>query len=892
MEEIAYIANRLGHGLSRVVCPLCAHERRPAHQTVKTMTITVQDDHALYNCHHCLASGRVNLNEDQRNVIKFKKRERPLPTNKTLLPAHAEWLRSRGISDATMQWAGLYSVDTFIRDVGETSCVAFPYGHAAKLRAAHVKAFSCSGSPSSFFMQDKATHDAPLVVAEGECFPGSAEVLTRTGWVSLHEYQGDDILVPDGAGGGKFEKPLAVVRREYSGEMLEYRSGSLLMQATPNHRMSSLSTKGQRRKWRFSDGPASTSDVIERAVMVRGHGLGLTKDQITLCLAVSADASIDLRVTGARYVRFGLKKDRKIERLRNVLSRIGIAASDNPTADGHQSICFHIPAWVPGRMLPWSWVVDATLEEREFILAEMVHWDGNSVPNRNQHEYSSKYYENASWMQAMAHLSGRVSTIIHRSNAFGHWLKASVLHNKNSSSLQFFKKKSKSHSYTGVVHCAQTSSGLVLVRQSGSVYVAGNCDALALHTSGILNAVSVPNGAPAKVSNGKVTAKEDHAFRYVWSAKQLFDRCKKIVIATDNDEPGDALAEELARRIGKYRCWRVRWPSGIKDANDALTKLGAEAVADIVNAAEQWPVAGLYETDHYLTKVLDLYARGEGKGESTGIAALDKLYTIVPGQVTVVTGLPSAGKSEFVDHVMASMAEALDWRFAVCSFENPPATHIVKLLEKYRRTAFYQGKAQRMQEADVRRGMSWITDHFYWIEQADGAASNIDDIIERAKVAVMRYGVRGVVIDPYNYIDKPRDMAETEYVSELMTKLKQFAVGHEAHVWFIAHPTKLKRDESGRIPPPGGYEISGSAAWYAKADCGLTVHRGLQDCETEIHLWKVRFKWVGKQGMTMLAYDPETGRYTDGRTSRLQATNLPTPTVVDRTDEAWWQKEA
>lgn len=581
MDDIAYYAQRLPQGTSRIVCPLCSHERRLVHQRERTMSITVNGDHALYNCHHCQQSGRVNLDTEERNIIKFKKREVRME-KRSLLPAHADYLLGRGISKDTITWSGVHSADVFMRETGDTSCVAFPYGHATKFRAPHVRAFSCSGSPSTFYMQEKATHPEPLVIAEGEI------------------------------------------------------------------------------------------------------------------------------------------------------------------------------------------------------------------------------------------------------------------------------------------------------------------DCLSLHTAGFKNAVSVPNGAPAKVNNGKTSPKEDHAFRYVYSAKPIFDRCKKIVLATDNDEPGDALAEELARRIGKYRCWRVRWPQGIKDANEALTKLGADAVADLVNAAEAWPVSGLYETDHYLSKVLDLYARGEGRGESTGIAAVDKLYTIVPGQVTVVTGVPSAGKSEFVDHVIVSMAEALDWRFAVCSFENPPATHIVKLLEKHRRAPFYQGSSNRLKEGDVRLGLSWVRDHFYWMEQADGAPSTIDDIIERAKVAVMRHGVRGVLIDPYNYIDKPRDMAETEYVSESLTKLKQFALGHDCHVWFVAHPTKLKRDETGRIPPPGGYEISGSSAWFAKADCGLTVHRGPQECETEIHLWKVRFKWVGKQGMVMLAYDPATGRYTDGRAGRVQET----ATVVDRTDEAWWQKEA
>jgi twinkle protein len=39
----------------------------------------------------------------------------------------------------------------------------------------------------------------------------------------------------------------------------------------------------------------------------------------------------------------------------------------------------------------------------------------------------------------------------------------------------------------------------------------------------------------------------------------------RIVLATDNDAPGDALAEELSRRLGRERCWRVRWPTSRVD---------------------------------------------------------------------------------------------------------------------------------------------------------------------------------------------------------------------------------------------------------------------------------------------------------------------------------------
>ena len=69
------------------------------------------------------------------------------------------------------------------------------------------------------------------------------------------------------------------------------------------------------------------------------------------------------------------------------------------------------------------------------------------------------------------------------------------------------------------------------------------------------------------------------------------------MIATDNDAPGDALAEELARRLGRERCWRVRWPLDREDHAYArglagLPALeGGEEEAAAAAGAEGEPVA-------------------------------------------------------------------------------------------------------------------------------------------------------------------------------------------------------------------------------------------------------------------------------------------------------------
>ena len=112
----------------------------------------------------------------------------------------------------------------------------------------------------------------------------------------------------------------------------------------------------------------------------------------------------------------------------------------------------------------------------------------------------------------------------------------------------------------------------------------GEIDALSLWSAKV-SAVSVPNGAPSKISDRKIDASEDKKFNYVWEARDLFKRMEKIILAVDADEQGEALAEELARRIGKAKCWQVVWPTDCKDANDVLVKYGGDKLKEIIDSA-------------------------------------------------------------------------------------------------------------------------------------------------------------------------------------------------------------------------------------------------------------------------------------------------------------------
>ena len=395
------------------------------------------------------------------------------------------------------------------------------------------------------------------------------------------------------------------------------------------------------------------------------------------------------------------------------------------------------------------------------------------------------------------------------------------------------------------------------------VIVEGECDVLAMACAGIGNVVSVPNGAPQKVSERRVDPDEDKKYAYVWNAKEKIQNAQKIILAVDHDESGMALREELARRCGRAKCFSVDFPKN-QDANDILKGEGAERLREIVSKAQPMPLEGVYSADDYSQDLNHLYTQGLYGGVSTGIASVDSLFTIVPGQLSIVTGLPGSGKSEFIDQLMVNLAKREGWKFAVASFENPPALHIAKLSEKYISKPFFDGPTARMSKDEADQALEWVNDHFMFLEQRGGDTATIESILDRARQACMRWGnMKGLVIDPYNYIEQNRKVDnEHQGINELLTRLVMFARANDIHIWFIAHPAKMQSNMDGTMPVPKGMNISGSASFFAKADLGITVHLS-PDKTVEIHAWKVRFKWVGTTGKVELDYDVPTGTYSD-----------------------------
>jgi twinkle protein len=314
----------------------------------------------------------------------------------------------------------------------------------------------------------------------------------------------------------------------------------------------------------------------------------------------------------------------------------------------------------------------------------------------------------------------------------------------------------------------------------------GEMDAIALASVGI-RAVSVPNGAPQKVSDRDFNETEDGKYSFVWDAREKIEKAERVVFCRDMDESGNALVEELARRIGRAKCWTVTLPE--KDANKTLEVHGAQVLRDAVLSAKPMPLEGIYLPQDYDSPVLDLYKNGTVSGVSTGIESIDPYYTVMPSQLTVVTGFPGSGKSELVDQFCLNIAMSKGWRFAVASFENPPHMHIAKLAEKVvGKPFFHTDGRERMSEEERDYALDFLNNHFVFLQTHDGSSPTVQSIIERTKQAIMRLGVRGLIIDPYNYLDIGDSENETKSISKMLTEIVMFCQSHGVHCFFIAHP--------------------------------------------------------------------------------------------------------
>jgi twinkle protein len=382
------------------------------------------------------------------------------------------------------------------------------------------------------------------------------------------------------------------------------------------------------------------------------------------------------------------------------------------------------------------------------------------------------------------------------------------------------------------------------------VITEGEWDALAAIQSGFKRAVSVPNGAPQQA---KDKPEEEKRYQFLWRSKDLLDKVEQIIIATDGDGPGKILAADLAKWLGPERCKFLEYPADTKDLNEVLNLYGDLAVRELLDRAKPYPVKGLY-------RLADFPEPLPVTSVPVGIAGLDDHFALVPGTFGVISGWAGHGKTSLLMRMLANLMER-GVNLALGSFETMPRP----ILERRLRACLYRlgefsPKVEQHGPADelLAKRLSVIA---HTARDAD-TELDLDYIIELAKVAVLRDGIRLLCLDPWNEIEHKRgsDETETEYTSRAIRSLKRFALNYECAVWLVAHPRKPHSD--GNPKPPSLYDLAGSAHFANKADYGLIIHRDdMAGTQIEARTVKVRMGLPGKPGRVFLNWEQSLSDY-------------------------------
>ena len=377
------------------------------------------------------------------------------------------------------------------------------------------------------------------------------------------------------------------------------------------------------------------------------------------------------------------------------------------------------------------------------------------------------------------------------------------------------------------------------------IIVEGEMDVLALHEAGITNAISVPNGATLNANN----------LEYLDNCIDYFEDKQKIIIAVDSDAAGQALQSELVRRLGSETCYIATFDD-CKDANEYLIKYGKEALSNRISRAKPVPLENVTTFRDIEDEVTDFVRNGFKPGFQVGLENFDNIFSTYTGQFITVTGIPSSGKSDFVDQMVIGYNANYGWKTAYASPENTPTyLHAHKLMRKT-----WQG----MPGVEDIKTEKWdqiadhVNDNYFFI---DMERYTLDSVLRKGAELVKRKGIKCLVIDPFNKVrDNDASGDVNVYTLEYLSKIEIFAKKYDVLVMVVAHPTKMYKDAKGNIEEPTMYNIKGGGEWYDASYHGLLVHRNYEDKTVKVKVLKCKFQNLGENGAEChFKWEPASG---------------------------------
>ncbi|WP_375651144.1 toprim domain-containing protein [Bartonella sp. AA78NXGY] len=383
------------------------------------------------------------------------------------------------------------------------------------------------------------------------------------------------------------------------------------------------------------------------------------------------------------------------------------------------------------------------------------------------------------------------------------------------------------------------------------VITEGEIDALSLAAYGY-PAVSVPFGGGSGGKHNWIENEFDH-----------LESFETIFLATDMDPPGEEAAREIASRLGRHRCYRVRLP--LKDANDCLTAgIDKATIKAAFSSAQSFAPEGLRRASDYKDQVIGLFWPEPEKhlGYTVPYPKLkDKLH-FRPAELTLWSGASGAGKSQLLSDCIPHWI-AQKSRLCLASLE-------MKGEQSLRRLTKQTGGLEQPTKETIERILHFLDEGLILYEHV--GKSSVDTLLEVFDYCRARYGCDQFIIDSLMRLG----IASDDYArqEQAVYKMVDWAVLNSVHIHLVAHARKGGLDKD----IPSTEDIKGASEIGANAFNIITIwrNRSLEDKIFAASLAQEKADLAKRPGVIMniakqrsgdfegkigLWFDPQTYRY-------------------------------
>jgi hypothetical protein len=300
------------------------------------------------------------------------------------------------------------------------------------------------------------------------CFSEDTELLTMNGWKRHDEIDIGDPLATMNRDTSKLEYQPALKKfeQDYAGDMYHFESNAMDHLVTPNHKMLYHTQYTNDWKTCTAEDFGETGKIIPVSAENTLPDHDVTDEMLRLMVWVVADGSLSWN-----KVRFGFKKDRKVERLSGLLREMSIPFNLSPvSAEGVVRISFDNPGLT--KFIP-EYYAQLSARQGRVVLEEYAHTDGHRTQGQDYHyQLSSNVKINIDRLQHIAFASGCKANLCgHVKDRYTEQFFLSVRMGVTETRTDYARAKTV---YSGKVFCFETENHTLVARRNGKVIVCQN----------------------------------------------------------------------------------------------------------------------------------------------------------------------------------------------------------------------------------------------------------------------------------------------------------------------------------------------------------------------------------------------------------------------------------